>query len=189
MLRRSSVDQALAFAATFIATALGGCTEPAGDTGRVSVAVTATPVDDFAAVVLSVSFVEVHRVGTAADDWARVSRDLAVVDLNAYIEGVRSSMGSTSVATGSYDALRLTIDRAHGVWPNATEEEFAVQDRQLVIGERWEVVQEGTTALTVHFDVPASVIEVSGAYEFRPAVSMILEGGGETRTVGGPRIR
>jgi hypothetical protein len=70
---------------------------------------------DFQQLSLTLSGVGIHPAGQSrAEGWIELEPSLRELDLTRYVDGQVASVVQATVETGSYDAVRLTVDRASG---------------------------------------------------------------------------
>ncbi len=169
----------------------GGGSVSAGD-GTLRVALTDAPSCGYDHVWVTVEKVRVHQSSTAADaDGGWIDLTLATpkrIDLLALTNGVLEELGSTQLAAGSYQQVRLVLATNTGT--GATAEANAVQptggavipldtpsaqQSGLKLQANFVVTSGQTVDLVLDFDACSSVVKAgnSGKYNLKPVISVV----------------
>lgn len=176
-------------------TACGG-----GGTGTMSVGLTDAPTEDYAAVYVTISEIQVHRNGPGSDDeggWQTVAEPNRTYNLLDLTDGVVEGLGEGPLEAGSYSQIRLIIGTAPDASPNILchthpfanyvidADDSEIHELTVPSGEqtglkivcagKCDIAENRTTELILDFDAAASVVVAgsSGNYNLKPTIKLL----------------
>ena len=98
-------------------------------------------------------------------------------DLLTLMNGVTTLLGSTDLPAGWYSKIRLNVSRAVLTFTDGTSVDLKIDSQKVDILARIQVLEDGTTTVTLDFDACQSVkITTTGAsnqYVLRPVVNAV----------------
>lgn len=210
----------LFFLAPFLV--LAGCKE--GKTGQVSLSLTDSSTDQYVAVYVTIDEVQVHRSGAEEDDeaelakkeedeegedgeegdeegdeekegrWLTVAEPRKTFNLLELVNGVRETLGLSSLETGHYTQMRLIIgekpddginiqSRSHPfanyvIDTNSESHELKVPSGEqtgIKIVRGFDIQENQTTELILDFDASKSIVIAgkSGKYLLKPTIKIL----------------
>jgi len=130
---------------------------------------------DWSHVNVTFDKVQVHRANSTNDSgWITLSIKNGTLDLVELLD-VSALMGEGKVAAGKYTQLRIDVKTATGVMTNGTEVTFTVPSGELKTTHPFNVVDGGTTKLTVDIDLDHSINYANGKWQFKPVLGSVSE--------------
>lgn len=130
MITMRSLPLKLIWAALLIAL-VAACSTPFGSTstpGTVEVRISdhREAIGDFERLDITIEHIGFHPTGAPrTEGWLEVEPDVEVVDLTQVVDGPTVTILETSVQSGGYDAVRLTVTEGQGVLQDNTTVELA----------------------------------------------------------------
>ena len=184
----------MAFAAfTLLACSSGG----SGANGTLSVGLTDASTDQYKAVYVTVSEIQVNRAAEGEETeagWISLSTPNTTYNLFALINGVRESLGIVELQSGHYTQMRLILgdtpdssinilSEAHPFANYVIDLNDTVHDLKVPSGMQtgikivhgFDVNENSTTELVLDFDAGASVVIAgnSGQYLLKPTIHVL----------------
>ncbi|WP_020676205.1 DUF4382 domain-containing protein [Geopsychrobacter electrodiphilus] len=182
----------LCLSAAFLLTACGGGNSSGTSHGTLSTALTDSTTDEFQAVYVTITSVEVHHDGD--DTWETVATPDKTYNLLDLVNGVSTPLGVSSLATGHYTQMRLIIGNTPEIGINmfgmqhpyanyAIDQTGAVHDMKVPSGSNsglkivngFDINENQTTELLLDFDAMRSVVKAgsSGQYLLKPTIKVL----------------
>jgi len=164
-------------------------------TGTLNLSMTDASSDQFQAIYVTISQVQVHVGGTAEGDWQVVLYPEHTYNLLELVNGVMTSLGSAALDAGSYDQLRLilNVDTADDglnilgeqhLYPNYFIDQNgdsiplkvpSGQQTGIKIVGGFDIVAGGATEVILDFDAGRSVVKAgnSGKWLLKPTIKIL----------------
>ncbi len=125
-------------------------------------------------VWVTFSAVEIHESGQGNATWTSVSSTTQTVDIAA-LKTTSQLLGQTPLSPGHYEQIRLTVLKVTGVL-NGTTQTVTItvppDNATLKVAGQFTVSSGATTAVTIDINIPASIHDVNGTWEFLPVVAV-----------------
>ena len=132
-------------------------------------------VGPWAHVNVTFDTVKVHRANETNDSgWVSLSVKNGTLDLVQFVN-ISALLGEGKVAVGKYTQLRIVVVSASGVMTNGTQVNFTVPSGELKTTNPFNVVEDGTTKLTVDIDLEHSINYANGKWIFKPVLGSVSE--------------
>ena len=120
--------------------------------------------------------VRVHRANSSDDSgWIDLSIENGTLDLVQFVN-VSALLGGGKVPVGKYTQLRIVVVNAAGVMTDGTNVNFTVPSGELKTTHPFNVVDGGTTELTVDIDLQGSIHQANDKWIFSPVLGSVSEG-------------
>lgn len=173
---------------TVLLAACGGGGGDSGGTGTLKVSLTDAPACGFDNVYVTVSKVRVHKSSDAPEADAGWSEIVLTtprkIDLLGLVNGKLEDLGQTTLASGTYNQMRLVLvpnsgtTVANSVVPTGgTETALATPSgvqSGIKLNGNFEVATGGTTEIALDFDACKSIVQRgNGSYGLKPVIRMI----------------
>lgn len=151
---------------------LSACSGTSGQ-GTLQVYVTDAPPKGVTAVEIKASNVEVHKSGTADDQWISVLKDPPVFDL-VKASGVNVLLGTSELAAGQYTQVRLDITEVTVTLNGNKIKATVPSDKLKLVGNI--TIEEGKkTPVSLDFDAEKSIVlEGQDKVSLKPVVKLIV---------------
>ena len=185
--------------ALFVAFFLWGCLSGSGgnSTGTLSVGLTDASTDQYQAVYVTVSEIQVHQSADGEETeegWISVGTPNATYNLLDLVNGVRESVGLSDLDTGHYTQMRLIVgenpdstinllSQPHPFANYVIDLEGDLHELKVPSGmqsgikivQGFEINVNETTELVLDFNASASVVVAgnSGQYLLKPTIQML----------------
>jgi hypothetical protein len=119
--------------------------------------------------------VRVHRANSSDDSgWIDLSVKNGTLDL-AHFVNVSALLGDGKVPVGKYTQLRIIVINATGVMTDGTQVNFTVPSGELKANHPFNIVEDGTTKLTVDIDLLGSIHQAGNKWIFNPMLGSVSE--------------
>jgi len=167
------------------------------DTGTLNLSMTDASTDQFQAIYVTISQVQVHVAGTAEGDanWQVVMYPEQTYNLLELVNGVMTSLGTAVLDAGSYDQLRLVlnVNAADGglnvlgqphLYPNYFIDKNgdsiplkvpSGQQTGIKVVGGFDIIGGGATELILDFDAGRSIVKAgnSGQWLLKPTIKIL----------------
>ncbi|ALC17375.1 hypothetical protein DSOUD_2623 [Desulfuromonas soudanensis] len=178
--------------AGFLLAACGGNSSSGTTYGTLSTSLTDSTTDEYQAVYVTVTRVEVHHDGDGT--WETVATPDKTYNLLELVNGIRTTLGVSSLATGHYTQMRLIIGKIPETGMNilgmthphanyAIDQAGLVHDMKVPSGTNsglkivngFDIHENRTTELLLDFDAMRSVVKAgsSGQYLLKPTIKVL----------------
>jgi hypothetical protein len=182
----------LCLAAGFFLMACGGGSSSGTSYGTLSTSLTDSTTDEYQAVYVTIARVEVHHDGGGT--WETVATPDKTYNLLELVNGVRTTLGVSSLATGHYTQMRLIIGKTPETGMNmlgmqhphanyAIDQAGVVHEMKVPSGTNsglkivngFDINENQTTELLLDFDAMRSVVKAgsSGQYLLKPTIKVL----------------
>ncbi|HEX9339802.1 MAG TPA: DUF4382 domain-containing protein [Thermoplasmata archaeon] len=143
--------------------------------GAVAVSVKDAPMSTWSHVNVTFSGVQIHESGKDNASWVTVFSGSKTVDLAA-LTNVSELLGSTRLAPGHYEQIRISVVSATGV-DAATGQSVTFMvppdNATAKIAGQFTISSGQTTTVTVDFALSRCIRQVNGTWEFDPVLGQI----------------
>lgn len=121
-------------------------------------------IEEFKALEVSISELAIHPEGAARDqEWRALQPLEHQIDLARYVDGQYLVLAREPVSAGSYDGIRLTVERARGILKTGEQVEVAASMSPVALS--FTVTAEQTTVVLLDLVVVDLSDEPGGGYE------------------------
>ena len=165
------------------------------DSGQLSLSLTDASTDQFQAVYVTISEIQVHRSGGDPEGgWQTVATPGATFNLLSLVNGVREELGIATLEAGQYTQMRLIVgdtpdnginilSQSHPFANYVIDTDNVVHELKVPSGMQsgikivrgFEINANQTTELILDFDASASVVIAgnSGKYILKPTIKIL----------------
>jgi hypothetical protein len=176
-------------------TACGGNSSSGGGQGTLATSLTDSSTDEYQAVYVTISRVDVHHEGDGVGVWETVATPDRTYDLLVLVNGVRETLGVETLAAGHYTQMRLIIGRTPDDGRNlfgqthpyanyiVDRDDAEIHELKIPSGTNsglkivngFDINANQTTELILDFDAMRSVVMAgaSGQYLLKPTVKVL----------------
>jgi hypothetical protein len=176
----------------FFLTACGGSSSSGTTHGTLSTSLTDSTTDEYQAVYVTITRVEVHHDGDGT--WETVATPDKTYNLLELVNGIRTTLGVSSLATGHYTQMRLIIGKIPETGMNmlgmqhphanyAIDQAGVAHEMKVPSGTNsglkivngFDIHENQTTELLLDFDAMRSVVKAgsSGQYLLKPTIKVL----------------
>lgn len=144
--------------------------------GRATVKMTDDP-SNFDAMIVNIDRIEVHKSGTGSNGWEVLSDQPTRVNLLSLTNGQTSLLGSSTLAAGSYDQLRLILGSGNSIVDQGTSYALSIPSglqTGIKININLQVKDGQTSNVLLDFNAAQSVITSGvGIYILQPVIRSV----------------
>ena len=147
---------------------------PVARTGTVDVRVTDAPPKDVTKILVTASKIEAQVTGANGESgWRTILEKPPVFDLVA-LTGIEGSLGTNLLPEGTYQQVRLSVDKVVVTVSGADKEAEVPSDKLRVVGG-FEIAAGKTTVVTLDFDAEKSVVLAGPKVLVKPVVKLLVK--------------
>ena len=132
-------------------------------------------VGQWAHVNVTFDTVRIHRANaTNESGWISLSIENGTLDL-ASLVNVSALLGEGDVPVGKYTQLRIVVINVTGEMVDGTKVNFTVPSGELKANHPFNIVEDGTTKLTVDIDLQKTIRQANDKWLFGPVVGSVSQ--------------